>query len=491
MFIKVDKTAYFNSLMARRSGRRSHKDGKSLVDEKAGIASLIDARATRSNKIHNSKSSDDDRHLNELQEQYGIVLKRFKLPAEKVSLDNGTGALVRTVRESQDLDEQSIDNKDEVDQEPDVKEVSKRKLRKLAKPSLSHLKSATVYPQVIEWYDCDAPYPYLLASIKSSKNVVPIPGHWQMKREYLSGRSLMEKRPFELPDIIKQTDIEVMRNTLPDKEADQKDPSLRETSRARVQPKMGSLDIDYKKLHDVFFKLGASWKPDVLLPFGDLYYENRNLYEEAQWKKLMKEKKPGVLSSELREMMRIPEGQLPPWCMKMKNSGLPPGYPNFKVAGLNWGIENMRGEVYGKIEVASGGKSVKPLFGTIISIENEEPEQSVEPDLSSPPVQKSTLPEQDNGGYEKEALKVEPIMATRPKTEGKNQNKDSDTNKTLYTVLEENTIGDAAQRDGTKPVYVLPGSGSQDQKTQENAKPKLDDEEDEEDEKEDESNFRF
>lgn len=477
--------------MARRSGRRSQKSGKNLVEDRTSIARLIDSRAAVHHEKQNKTSKDGTPQTTKLQEQFGAVLDRFKIPIEKSSSDSGieqTYSLVHQVKGSEDQVREDNNTQNEEDKKPDMKEMSKRKLRKLTKPSLSQLKSSSIYPQVIEWYDCDAPYPYLLATIKSSKNVVPIPGHWQMKREYLSGRSLMEKRPFELPDVIKQTDIEIMRKTLPDKEAAQNDKSLKEISRARVQPKMGSLDIDYKKLHDVFFKLGANWKPEVLLSFGDVYYENRNLYDEAQWKKLEKEKTVGRLSSGLREIMGISEGQLPPWCMKMKNLNMPPSYPNLKVAGLNWGIENMKGEIYGVLDSPSTNKKTKSLFGTIISIKDENLDSPQEDNSNHIPEEKGKVLRPIQNDYKEKLTEVQSTTVDRPKVEERRLQADDNTKKSLYTVLKEGTVDDAAGGNGSKAVYVMPGTDGQGSEEREAASSKP---EDEKDDQEDIENFKF
>jgi len=49
----------------------------------------------------------------------------------------------------------------------------------------------------------------------------------------------------------------------------------------------------------------------------------------------MKEKRPGVLSKELKEALGIPEGSPPPWLINMQRVGPPPSYKNLKIPGLN------------------------------------------------------------------------------------------------------------------------------------------------------------
>ena len=133
--------------------------------------------------------------------------------------------------------------------------LSARKRRKTEKPSLSQLKSQVPYPQIIEWYDCDARYPGLLASIKCTKNVIPVPSHWQSKKEYLSGRSLLGKRPFELPDIIKKTNIEQMRSTLPQSGLDgQDEKSLKEDLKSKSAAENGRLGFGLQEVTRCVFQ---------------------------------------------------------------------------------------------------------------------------------------------------------------------------------------------------------------------------------------------
>lgn len=445
--------------MARRSNKRKRGNGGEVVNERHKIAELIDSQASKKRK-----SSPTVENTTGLREEYQSLLARFNPTPDKSVSDGGSVAVTIASQIPQD---QPIDGDDEVkdsqvDEKQEDNKPSKRKLRKIAKPSLSELKKSAVYPEVIEWYDCDAQYPTLLVKIKSSKNVVPVPAHWQTKREYLSGRSLLEKRPFELPDIIKQTDIEVMRKTIPGEEDGQDDPSLKQISRARIQPKLGSLDMDYKKLHDVFFKLGARWKPDILLPYGDEYYENRNLYDEAIWKKYEREKRPGTISSKLREIMGISEGQLPPWCSKMKAAGMPPSYPNLKIAGLNWGIENLNGEVYGVLDKPETAKSPSSLFGTIISLDDEpsaiEESDTRQESVLVEPAEQKIEPAESTMIDDERKQSIQTLDTPLP-AEANVPRESSSAPKTLYTVLKEKVVDGAAVDQG--PAYVMPGAAEE------------------------------
>lgn len=401
--------------MARKSKRSSKgsaaSNGQSL--ETKELIELIDARKselTKQNKVskvvHNSskkksKNNKESKNNNKniidqingvslngekLLEQYSTIFQKFENP--KVTNDEQVKLIQnnKTKHNNNNKYDQIVPSTKNKEQENEgnceangSQQLSRRKLRKLKKPNLIDLKNQVTHPEAIEWYDCDARYPLLNATIKSTKNVVGIPSHWQLKREYLSGRSLLNKKPFELPDIMKQTDIESMRNVLPNSGQQQtQDSSLKEMARARVQPRLGTLDIDYRKLYDIFFKLGSTWKPDVLLPFGDLYYENRNLEEECQWERIKRTVRPGKISKSLREVMGLKEGQLPPWCHKMEKLGMPPSYPNMKVAGLNWDIQYLTDEIYGKIPKINKKNNLKntSYFGQILNFEDSHNENT-------------------------------------------------------------------------------------------------------------------
>lgn len=149
-------------------------------------------------------------------------------------------------------------------------------------------------PDVVEMHDVTAQEPKLLVHLKATRNTVPVPRHWCFKRKYLQGKRGIEKPPFELPEFIKKTGIQEMREALQEKvgyktyvgvffhppwnsDIDsflfnlQEDAKTMKTKmREKVRPKMGKIDIDYQKLHDAFFKWQI--KPKLTI-HGDLYYE--------------------------------------------------------------------------------------------------------------------------------------------------------------------------------------------------------------------------
>lgn len=248
------------------------------------------------------------------------------------------------------------DDDDEIpdeDEEAGVPKLSKKKRKEQNKLSVAELKALVQKPETVDWTDTSASDPRLLVHIKAYRNVVPVPTHWSLKREYLSSKRGVEKPPFALPKFIQDTGIAEMRDAVLEKQADA---SLKQKQRERVQPKMGKLDIDYQKLYEAFFRFQT--KPD-LTRYGEVYYEGKE-YETN-----LKHLRPGELSEELKDALNIPPGAPPPWLINQQRFGLPPSYPALKIPGLNappppggnWGFHPGG---YGKPPVDEYNR---PLFG--------------------------------------------------------------------------------------------------------------------------------
>lgn len=217
---------------------------------------------------------------------------------------------------------------DQDDEIPDEDEdgqpkLSKKKRKKLNKLSIAELKALVRNPEVVEWQDPSSTDPRLLVQIKAQRNVVPVPGHWSLKREYLSSKRGIEKPPFKLPKFIADTGITEMRDAVLEKAAEQ---TLKQKQRERVSGKTGKLDIDYQKLYDAFFRFQT--KPD-LTRFGDLYHEGK------EWEADYRYFKPGEVSDSLREALGMQPGFPPPWLLQQQRIGPPPSYPLLKIPGLN------------------------------------------------------------------------------------------------------------------------------------------------------------
>ena len=266
--------------------------------------------------------------------------------------------------------------------------LSKKKRKELSKLSVAELKAMVPKPEIVEWTDTSAPDPRVLVHIKSHRNIVPVPSHWSLKREYLSSKRGIEKPPFALPKFIQETGISEMRDAALDK---QEQSTLKQKQRERVQPKMGRLDIDYQKLYEAFFRFQT--KPE-LTRYGEVYYEGKE-YETN-----LKHLRPGELSLELKEALNMPPGAPPPWLINQQRYGPPPSYPALKIPGLNappppgalWGYhpggygkppvdEHNRplygGDIFGVLQpqqsVQQGKPVEKELWGEL-----QEPEESEE-----------------------------------------------------------------------------------------------------------------
>jgi splicing factor 3B subunit 2 len=233
--------------------------------------------------------------------------------------------------------------------------ISKRERKKQKRLSVAVLKQLVNRPEVVEVWDVTAGDPALLVSLKSYRNSVPVPRHWCQKRKYLQGKRGIAKPPFELPEFIAATGISRIRQALQEEDEKKK---LKQKQRERMQPKMGKLDIDYQVLHDAFFR--HQTKPK-LTQHGDTYYEGK------EFEVRLKEKRPGLLSQDLKEALGMPEGAPPPWLINMQRYGPPPSYPNLRIPGLNAPIPPGASFGYhpggwGKPPVDREGK---PLYGDV------------------------------------------------------------------------------------------------------------------------------
>uniref|UniRef100_A0A6B2L6I0 PSP proline-rich domain-containing protein n=1 Tax=Arcella intermedia TaxID=1963864 RepID=A0A6B2L6I0_9EUKA len=208
-------------------------------------------------------------------------------------------------------------------EKPVVEKKSKKRRKLERRLPIAVLKQLVARPDLVEIHDTCAADPFLLMHLKAYHNSVPVPRHWSQKRKYLQGKRGIEKPPFDLPFFIKKTGIMEVRNAGIEKDSHK---TLKQDQREKLNPSMGRMDIDYQVLHDAFFKYQT--KPKMTY-FGDLYYEGKEYEVE------MKEKRPGILSKELKEALGMPEGAPPPWLINMQRVGPPPSYPHLKIPGLN------------------------------------------------------------------------------------------------------------------------------------------------------------
>lgn len=298
------------------------------------------------------------------------------------------------------FDDDNDDIPDEEDEERDKQKLSKKKRKQQSKLSVAELKALVSKPDMVEWTDTSAQDPRLLVHLKSYRNVVPVPTHWSLKREYLSSKRGIEKPAFSLPKFIQETGIAEMRDAVLEK---QNEASLKQRQRERVQPKMGKLDIDYQKLYEAFFR--HQTKPE-LTRYGEVYYEGKE-YETN-----LRHLRPGELSDELKEALNMPPGAPPPWLINQQRYGPPPSYPALKIPGLNappppgasWGFHPGG---YGKPPVDEATN--RPLyggdiFGVLQQQQNTQQGEPIEKDLwgELQPHEESEEEEEDDEEEEEE-----------------------------------------------------------------------------------------
>ena len=277
-------------------------------------------------------------------------------PRDKTNLDEENDDDEEETKEKNNTDKKKKD----ADDDEEDKKKSKKQIKRETRLSVAQLKQLVIRPDVVEMFDVTAKDPKLLVHLKATRNTVPVPRHWCAKRKYLQGKRGIEKPPFQLPDFIRRTGIMEMREALQEKEQNK---TLKQKMREKVRPKLGKIDIDYQKLHDAFFRWQT--KPRMSI-HGDLYYEGKE--NETR----LKDKKPGVLSEELRVALGIPVGPTadkypPPWLIAMQRYGPPPSYPNLKIPGLNAPIPEgcqfgYHSGGWGKPPVDEHGR---PLYGDV------------------------------------------------------------------------------------------------------------------------------
>lgn len=301
---------------------------------------------------------------NPLFEQYKNIFEKFRQPTEE-----------EAATKDEEKAEIFYEDDDIPDEEDDGRpKLSKKERKRMSKLTVAQLKSQVDRPELVEWTDVSSTDPRLLIAIKGSKNVIPVPNHWSLKREYLSSKRGIEKPPFALPKFIQETGIAEMRDAVLEKQAEM---TMRQKQRERVQGKLGKLDIDYSKLYDAFFR--RQTKPE-LTRYGEVYYEGKEF--ETNLVNL----KPGELSEELKEALGMAPGQPPPWLINMQRFGPPPSYPNMRVPGVNapippgaaWGFNPGQ---WGKPPTDDGGKPLfgGDLYGTSVLEEQQQPTHVGEP----------------------------------------------------------------------------------------------------------------
>ena len=223
--------------------------------------------------------------------------------------------------------------------------LSNRQRKKLNRMTVATLKSMVKHPEVVDLHDPDSKDAELLVYLKSYRNTVPVPGHWILKRKYLSAKRGIEKSRYVLPSYIENTGVAIQREAYLAEEAKK---SRKQKQREKIRPRMGKVSLNLQELYNAFFV--HQTKPDNMSIHGDIYYEGKE-YEINKSKF-----KPGHISARLREALGMsplnsPLGNAaiepPPWLYKMQQYGPPPSYPNLRIPGVNAPIPVHLGAQYG------------------------------------------------------------------------------------------------------------------------------------------------
>lgn len=306
-----------------------------------------------------------------------------------------------------------------------------------------------------------------------------------------------------MPDFIARTGISEVRSALDEDESKQ---SIKKKNRSRVAPKMGALDVDYRTLHDAFFKhQNKASIQDKLTKIGDLYYEGK----EFETQKSKDIKVGGPLSERLRDALGMnAENSPPPWLINMQRFGPPPSYPTLSIPGLNaalpegctygyhlngWGkppIDAFGRPLYGgnpfdppganassstanwDLDAASGaivtsdGKTVnKDLWGGLpmAAIDLEDDEESSDEESSDEESSDEEMAESDNEEEKEEPTEVATQEAIAPVADLRKQPGDETPAppQQLYKVIQQ-TDADKNKQQGavftSDVAYVVPGS---------------------------------
>ena len=132
------------------------------------------------------------------------------------------------------------------------------KQRKLAsRMKVAELKRHCCKPEVVEVWDVTAADPGLLVFLKAYRNTIPVPSHWCQKRKYLQGKR--GSKLLETPELHRgDGDPEASRRVRGQGGREEAEAEAKDAKTA----KMGKIDIDYRVLHDAFFKHQTKPKPD-------------------------------------------------------------------------------------------------------------------------------------------------------------------------------------------------------------------------------------
>ncbi|KAF4670388.1 Splicing factor 3B subunit 2 [Perkinsus chesapeaki] len=314
--------------LKRKEARKRRREEK--VDEEKHKEELTKPTSPSDETENNDDDVDIEYTVRTLPEEFKAAYEKLQPVAgegddaeeqnEEDQKDGGMTALQKFQEEGRRLESLGYPRTDKNGQP----HWTSKQIRDASRIPLVTLKELVTRPDVVEAWDNSGSDPFFLVHIKSTRNTVPVPRHWNSKRRYMACKRGSEKPRYKLPPYIEQTGIAKIRQSILEREEER---TLKSQAREKIRPKVGKLDIDYNVLHDAFFKYATPCP--YLTKHGDMYYEGRE-YESR-----MVNKKPGKISEPLREALGIEEGGPPPWLFNMQRYGPPPSYPGLRVPGLN------------------------------------------------------------------------------------------------------------------------------------------------------------
>jgi splicing factor 3B subunit 2 len=127
--------------------------------------------------LTNSSGGEDDGVDNNISE----MIRRFhERSTALVSEDEG--------KKGEDNLSGETDTNHEEDDDGDEVVLSKKKLRKMKRPTIAELKNRVERADLVEAHDVTSADPEFLLYLKALPGTVPVPRHWGRKRKYLQGK---------------------------------------------------------------------------------------------------------------------------------------------------------------------------------------------------------------------------------------------------------------------------------------------------------------
>jgi splicing factor 3B subunit 2 len=95
---------------------------------------------------------------------------------------------------------------------PTEEKMSRSQRKKMRWLKVADLKARAKRPDLVEAWDITAPDPLFLCELKTLKNTIPVPRHWNQKSKFLQTKRGILKPMFKLPEFIEATGISKLRD---------------------------------------------------------------------------------------------------------------------------------------------------------------------------------------------------------------------------------------------------------------------------------------